>query len=110
MSKGKAVGLVMVVAIIAVAIVAWHDGLFGTTEIRDINQGDIDNRTAVTIKGELTARIGNLLTVKDGSYFVAFFWEGEIPALHSIVVVRGTVSSVISLADVTSVDAVWIFQ
>ncbi len=110
MSKGKAIGIVLVIAIVAIGIVAWHDGLFGVTQIRDINQGDIDVGTAVTIKGELTARLGNLVTVNTGSNFVAFLWEGEIPPLHSIVVVRGTVESFISLTDVTSVDAVWIFQ
>jgi hypothetical protein len=30
--------------------------------------------------------------------------------LHSIIVVRGTVSTIISLSGVTSVDVIWLFK
>jgi len=100
--------VVVVVVIISVGVVAWHDGLIGVTEISDINNGTVSNGTAVTIKGEVTLRIGNILTVSDGSNFVGFEWTGA-STLNSIVVVRGVVSSLISLTDVTSVEIVWIF-
>ena len=89
MAKGKGIALIIVIAVVTIGVTSWHDGLFGTTEIRDINQGDLAVGTAVTIKGELTARLGNFLTVSSDDYGVGFIWEGTAPPLHSIVVVRG---------------------
>jgi len=109
--KGKPIAKILLVVVIVVAItvgvVAWHDGLIGVTEISDINNGTVSNGTSVTIKGEVTLRIGNILTVSDGSNFVGFDWTGA-STLNSIVVVRGVVSSLITLTDVTSVEIVWI--
>ena len=109
--KGKPIAKILLVVVIVVAIsvsvVAWHDGLIGVTEISDINNGTVSNGTSVTIKGEVTLRIGNILTVSDGSNFVGFEWTGA-STLNSIVVVRGVVGSLITLTDVTSVEIVWI--
>ncbi|MBD3157394.1 MAG: hypothetical protein GF309_01275 [Candidatus Lokiarchaeota archaeon] len=103
--------LIVLVLIAVGGVIAWHDGLFGITAIRDINQGELDTGTNVRIKGELTAIVGNLMTVSDGDgHTVAFSWSGDKPALGSIVVVSGEVSSFISLSDVSSVWAVWIFK
>jgi alpha-acetolactate decarboxylase len=93
-----------------VSFVAWHDGFVGTTSIKDINQGEIESGTAVTIKGELTILVGNLMTVSADGAAIGFMWEGTKPPLNSIVVVRGVVENPIWLRDVTSVDAIWIFS
>jgi hypothetical protein len=108
MSKSKGIAVVLLIAVVAIGIVAWHDGLIGTTSIRDINQGDIAVGTAVTIKGELTVVLFDLCTVATDNGLIVFTWDGSKPPLNSIVVVRGTVSSIGSLSDVTSVDSVWI--
>ncbi len=98
--KGKPVAkillVVVLIAIVTVGVLAWHDGLIGLTSINDINDGLVANGTAVTIKGEVTARLGNFITVNDGPNFVGFFWEGS-STLNSIVVVRGLVTSIITL-------------
>jgi len=110
--KGKPIAkillVVVVIAIVTVGVVAWHDGLIGLTSINDINDGLVDVGTHVSIKGEVTARVGNLITVNDGPNLVAFTWDGA-STLNSIVVVRGVVTSFITLGNVTSVDVVWIF-
>ncbi|MGY5876375.1 MAG: hypothetical protein RTU30_11570, partial [Candidatus Thorarchaeota archaeon] len=102
----KPLGIIILVAVVAIGVVAWHDGLFDTVvSIRDINQSDIAVGTVVTIKGELILRVGNGFTVADGPNGVYFTWDGASPALNSIVIVRGTVASWLSLTDVTSFDA-----
>ena len=111
--KGKPIAkvllVVVLIAVVFVGVVAWHDGLIGLTSINDINDGLVDIGTHVIIKGELTARLGNFITVNDGLNLVGFIWEGA-STLNSIVVVRGIVESFITLKNVTSVDVVWIFS
>ncbi|MFW9982994.1 MAG: hypothetical protein ACFFE3_13900 [Candidatus Thorarchaeota archaeon] len=111
--KGKPVAkillVIVLIAVVTVGIVAWHDGLIGLTSINDINDGLVPIGTPVAIKGEITLRVGNIITVSDGSNFVAFDWSGA-STLNSIVVVRGQVSSIFTLANVTSVDVVWMFS
>lgn len=94
--------------IVTIGVVAWHDGLIGLTSINDINDGLVSNGTHVTVKGEVTARLGNFLTIMDGPNGLGFVWEGA-STLNSIVVVRGVVTSFLTLGNVTSVDVVWIF-
>jgi len=110
--KGKPVAKILLVvaliAIVTIGVVAWHDGLFGLTSMNDINDGLVAIGTPVSVKGEVTARLGNLITVNDGPNGLIFEWTGA-STLHSIVVVRGVVGSILSLANVTSVDVVWIF-
>jgi len=110
--KGKPVTkiilVVVMLAIVTIGIVAWHDGLIGLTSINDINDGLVPNGTHVTVKGEVTARLGNFLTIQDGANGLGFVWEGS-STLNSIVVVRGVVTSILTLGNVTSVDVVWIF-
>ncbi len=100
---------IVVIAVIAVGVIAWHDGLFGLTSINDINDGLVPFGTAVAVKGEITGRIGNIITIADGSNFVLINWAGA-STLNSIVVVRGAVSLPAILANVTSVDVVWFFN
>ncbi len=111
-SNKKAIGMVFLIIIVAVGVVAWHDGLIGVTSIAEINAGNVDNGTSVTIKGRLVFRAGNLHTVRSisGDNFIIFEWAGSSPPLDSIVVVRGVVSSIGTLSDVSSVEVVWVFQ
>jgi hypothetical protein len=112
-SKGKVLGLLFGIIIIAVIIVAWHDGVIGATAIEDINGGNVSNGTVVTVKGELIYALGNSFIVippSGGLQGLVFTWNGWIPPEHSIVVVTGTVSSPLTLSDVTSLQAVIIFQ
>lgn len=102
----------MVIAGLVVAFAGWHDGLFGTTSIKSINEGDIPTNTSVVIKGKLVFRLGNLHTVasEDEENAVLFEWTGQSPPIDSIVIVRGKVASAISLKDVTSVETPWLFK
>lgn len=104
----KIVLVVVILAIVSFGVVAWHDGLIGLTSINDINDGLVSVGTHVSVKGKITLRVGNIITVSDGSNFLAFDWAGA-STLDSIVVVRGVVSSIITLSNVSSVDIVWIF-
>lgn len=108
-SSGKIIIGIILVAVIAVAILGWHDGLFGVTPIENINNFSVDNGTAVTIKGEITLIFGDLVTISDSTGSLGFTWadSGSL-SLHSIVVVRGVVSSFITLTDVSSVALVWL--
>jgi hypothetical protein len=99
--------------IVAVVIIGWHDGLIGATAIEDINSGNVSNGTVVTVKGELIYMLGNsfIVTPLEGGFQgLLFTWDGWIPPQHSIVVVTGAVSSLLTLSDVTSLRAVIIFQ
>ncbi len=111
-SKRNIALLLVVVIVVTIGIIASHDGLIGTTSIADINNGNVPNGTQVVVKGELTARLGDLhtVTVLGGSNTLLFTWSGSSPSLHSIIVVRGTVSSIVTLSDVSSVDVVWVFR
>jgi len=104
--------LLVVVMIASLGIIASHDGLIGATSIVDINNGNVAIGTQVVVKGELTARLGDVhtVTVPGGSNTLVFTWSGSSPSLHSIIVVRGTVSTIISLSGVTSVDVIWLFK
>jgi hypothetical protein len=111
--KGRPIGKmllgVVLIAVVAVGVIAWHDGLIGITSIKDINDGLIAAGTPVTIKGEVTFRLLNVITITQGSNSVLINWAGA-STLNSIVVVRGIVSSILTLVNVTSVDIVWLFS
>ena len=100
---------IVIVAVIAIGLIAWHDGFIGRTSIADINSGDVSNGTKVTVKGEITFILFDAMTITDeNGDGIVFVWDGTKPPLHSIVVVRGEVSSIITLNQVTSVEAVWV--
>jgi hypothetical protein len=109
-SRGKVTLAVVVIAVVAVAVIAWHDGLIGATGIADINSGDVSVGTVVTVKGELTGRLGNVHTISQGSNFLVFIWDGTSPPIDSIIVVTGEVSSLLSLDSVTAVRQVLVFR
>ncbi|TFG95114.1 hypothetical protein E4H12_13940 [Candidatus Thorarchaeota archaeon] len=108
-SSRKAIIGIILVVVVAVAIIGWHDGLVGVTPIESINNFSVDNGTAVTIKGEITIIFGDLVTVADATGGLGFLWSdsGSL-SVGQIVVVRGVVSSPITLTDVTSVAPVWL--
>ncbi|MFX1260593.1 MAG: hypothetical protein ACFFAZ_00765 [Promethearchaeota archaeon] len=112
-STGRILGALLGIILIAVAVIAWHDGVIGATAIEDINGGSVSSGTVVTVKGELIYVLGNsfIVTPPEGGFQgLLFTWDGWIPPEHSIVVVTGTVSSLLTLSDVTSLRAVIIFQ
>jgi hypothetical protein len=100
---------VVLIAVVAIGVVAWHDGLIGLTSINDINDGLVAIGTSVAVKGEVTLRVGNLITISQGSNFVIINWAGA-STLNSIVVARGVVATFLTLVNVTSVDVVWFFS
>jgi hypothetical protein len=100
---------VVLIAVVAIGVTAWHDGLIGLTSINDINDGLIAIGTTVAVKGEVTLRVGNLITISHGSNFVIINWAGA-STLNSIVVARGVVATILTLVNVTSVDVVWFFS
>ncbi|MHA2021567.1 MAG: hypothetical protein ACW98J_05565 [Candidatus Thorarchaeota archaeon] len=111
--KGRLIALLFGFLIAAMVVIAWHDGLIGATAIEDINGGNVSNGTVVTVKGELIYVLGNSFIVippEGGFQGLLFTWDGWIPPQHSIVAVTGTVSSLVTLSDVTSLRAVIIFQ
>ena len=115
-SKSSTMNYVIVIAIVAIVsfgVIAYHDGLIGLTSIEDIWDGDIDDGTAVAVKGEVTA-VGNSFfwITDDDDYSIQVEWDGDQPQENSIVVVRGEVDHLLIyywIEDVTSVQVVWIF-
>jgi hypothetical protein len=110
--KGKPiVPILIVVALIAVgslAVVAWHDGLIGSTSLGSINNLTVSSG-AVTVRGEITEISGTTITLNDGTGGVEFEWAGPA-TLHSIVAVRGVITSAHHLGLVSSVEVVWLFH
>ncbi len=99
----------MVIAVVTVGVVAWHDGLIGITRVQDINNGTVSVGSSVIVKGEITFRLLNVITISDDGNIIAFSWSGP-STLNSIIVVRGVVESFVTLTDVTSVEVVWILS
>lgn len=111
-STSKIVIAIVLIAVVAIAIVGWHDGLIGVTQMGNINDGTVPDGTPVTVKGEITNIIPalNQITIADTTGGVVFEWAGaDSMLLHTRVVVRGVVFSLHILTDVTSVDLVWLF-
>jgi len=124
--KGKSgrkviIGIILV-AVVAVAIIGWHDGLVGVTPIEDIHAGnlvdgwDIADGTAVTVKGTITAinTLLNWVTINDGTGSIGFTWGfADDLEVDSVVVVRGVVNTELVILrfidEVTSVQVVWLF-
>ena len=108
--------LILVVVTISTCVVAWHDGYGQLTKISDINEDIIPVGTVVTVKGNVTQVLMELGTntqyvfISDGSGSLSFEWGNSAPSEHSVVVVRGTVSSESSLTNVTFFDVVWLFK
>ena len=119
-SNSKIIAAVLLIALVACAIVVYHDGLVGITPIEDIlefdiiNGFDMDDGTDVTIKGTITSIIGDWVVVNDGTGSIGFEWNAADDLQEdTVVVVRGTTDTTLLvvriLSDVTSVQPVWIF-
>ncbi|MFW9767930.1 MAG: hypothetical protein ACFFF9_07275 [Candidatus Thorarchaeota archaeon] len=113
-TKRRIILVIIVVFILLLSSVAWHDGVFGVTDIKDINDDKAGVGTVVTVKGILAIVDDNYFTIIDEHVeylgFLSFFWDGvEPPSVGSSVVVQGTVENSYSLNDVTMFEAVWIF-
>ena len=108
--------LILVVVTVSTCVVAWHDGYGQLTKISDINEGIIPAGTVVTVKGNVTQGLIELMGntqfvfISDGSGTLDFEWGDSAPSEHSVIVVRGTVNSESSLRNVTFFDVVWLFK
>ncbi len=109
-STSKILIVIILIAVVSIAIVGWHDGLIGTTPMGSINDFTVESGTAVTVKGEITLIVLTVVTIADSTGGVAFEWaDASSLTLHTLVVVRGVVFSPHILTDVSSVAQVWIF-
>jgi hypothetical protein len=109
-SASKILIVVILIAVVSIAIIGWHDGLIGVTPMGSINDLSVHNGTAVTVKGEITLIVLTAVTITDSTGGVVFTWaDAGSLSLHTIVVVRGVVSSFLTLSDVSSVAPIWIF-
>jgi len=109
-NTSKIILVVIVIAVIGVAFIAWHDGKIGVTPMGDINDFTVDSGTAVRVRGTISAIVLTLVTINDGTGGVAFTWPDAADlSVGNIVVVTATVFSLHILTDVTSVQVVWVF-
>ena len=115
-SKSRLFVAIAIIAIVAAAIIMYHDGLVGVTPIDDILDFDIDDGTAVTVKGRITGinTITNWVTINDGTGSITFEWGfADDLTVDSVVVARGIVATELVVIryinDVSSVQVVWLF-
>ncbi len=112
-SYGK---IFLVLVILAVGgYVAYHDGLFGVTSIRDISSSMADQE--IRIKGRVVEvqSSADLFRISDGSASIWVHWELDLPHINDTVVVSGVVQTqniIITLLwiDAKSITPVWIFK
>jgi hypothetical protein len=121
-SKSRLLVVVVIIALVAGAVVMYHDGLIGTTPIEDILEWnitdgfDMNDGTAVSVKGTITNinTLLNWVTISDGTGSIGFEWGfADDLTVDSVVVVRGIVETELMvlrfLDDVSSVQVVWLF-
>ncbi|NWF95944.1 MAG: hypothetical protein HXY34_07345 [Candidatus Thorarchaeota archaeon] len=110
-SSSKTAVILLLIVVGGLVVVAWHDGLIGATSIESITDGKIQNGAVVTIRGRLVSRLGTLHAVQslNSDRGLVFIWSGDSPAIDSIVVVHGKVTSIWTLGNVTSLEKVWVF-
>jgi hypothetical protein len=109
-STSKILIVIVLIAVVSIAIVSWHDGLIGATPMGSINDLTIDSGTVVTVKGEITLILLTVVTIADSTGGLAFEWaDASSLTLHTLVVVTGVVFSAHILTDVSSVAQVWVF-
>ncbi len=109
-NTSKILLVVLVVAVISVAFLAWHDGKIGVTPLGSINDLSIDTGTPVRVRGTITIILLNSVTITDGTGTVVFTWaDADSLTVSSIIIVTAEVNTAHTLVDVTSVSTVWIF-
>ncbi|MHA2064057.1 MAG: hypothetical protein ACXABY_06720 [Candidatus Thorarchaeota archaeon] len=110
----------MIVLVLALSITIWHDGMFRDTSIRDINAGEVEIGSVVTVKGPMYTSKSQLADYRISVYIdriyigdqlpqVSFLWNGDVPANRTIVIVTGTLNSIHSLVNVTYFQPAWLF-
>jgi hypothetical protein len=108
-SPTKIIVVVLLIAVVAVAFIAWHDGKILVTPMGDINDLTVDSGP-VRVRGTITIILGDLITINDGTGGVAFTWaDADSFSVTDIVVVTAEVFSAHILQDVTSVQRIWLF-
>jgi hypothetical protein len=111
--KGRPIGKILIVvvliAVVCIGIIGWHDGLIGITPMGEINNLNISEGTSVKLKGEITSISGPTIVATDATGAVQFQWSGTL-TLHSIVVITGVVGSAHVMQSVSAVDPVWLFS
>ena len=100
--------VVVIVAVTGIGVVAWHDGLIGSTPLGSINDLTVSSGPMV-VHGQITAIVETLIMLNDGTSTVKFAWAGPA-TLDPFVVVREQVSSAYFLYLVSSVEPVWFFR
>ena len=108
-SLGKVLLVVVLIAVVSVGYIAWHDGLIGVTPMGDINNLSIPGGTPVRLRGRITGISSLTVTVTDGTGTVIFDWTGPL-AIGQTVVIDGVVGSAHVMQSVSAVTPVWIFS
>ncbi|MGY5878600.1 MAG: hypothetical protein RTV31_00060 [Candidatus Thorarchaeota archaeon] len=109
-STSKILVVVLLIAIIGVAFVGWHDGKIGVTPLGSINDLSVSGTTPVRVRGTISVILLTAVTISDGTGSVIFLWaDADSLTVGSIIVVTGEVTSAHWLGDVTSVQVVWLF-
>ena len=109
-NTSKILVVVILIAVVAVAFIAWHDGKIGVTSLGDINDFTVDSGTAVRVRGTITLIALTAVTINDGTGGVLFSWpDAASLSIGDIVVVTAEVFSPHILTDVTSVQQIWVF-
>jgi len=100
--------VVVLIAVVAVGVTTWHDGLFGIAPMGEINNLNISGGTSVRLKGVVSSISGPTVTVDDGTGAVQFQWSVTL-TVGMTVVVTGVVGSAHVMQSVSAVDPVWLF-
>ncbi|MFX1537542.1 MAG: hypothetical protein ACFFDI_25345 [Promethearchaeota archaeon] len=108
-STGLILVIIVVVAVVSIGVIAWHDGIIGTTPMGEINNLNVPGGTVVRLKGEISGISGTSITAHDATGVVSFTWSGSL-TLNSIVVITGVVGSAHVMQSVSAVDPIWIFR
>jgi hypothetical protein len=118
-SNSKTIGAVLLIVILAVGIIAIHDGLIGVTPIENLLEGDlvdgwdINDGTAVTVKGNISSIVGDWVIIYDDTGAIGFDWnDADSLEVGMTIVVRGetdTTLLIIRTIDASSVTPVWLF-
>ncbi len=118
--RGIFVLVVVVVVVGVLGVIALHDGVFGVTPIKSINDAPNDYvNLQVTIKGNLTGHLTwytlDVISIKDASGASILVdvssYTGAIPAVGTPVVVQGEVEVFIFIPYIkpNAIAPVWVF-
>ena len=100
--------VIVVVAVGGLGLIAWHDGLIGTTPLGSINDLSVSSGPVV-VRGKITNIVGSSVRIEDGTGVVIFNWYGPA-TIGTTVVVRAEVNSAHTLKLASIVEPVWFFR